>query len=128
MKTNVITQAYQNLLESKEKFSPKNLLENGCLKLNKKNQFVVDKTMLFDGSTKGKNFFTNIMFSEYKGSSIDNFFAVADDLTIYFQVINHKIYGGIYSIEDNCTLTKLDISNITKNVSFPSSNEYIYPL
>lgn len=118
-----IINTIQNLSRARMKFSPRNIITKYKLEQKNNNTFIVDLSQITDKTNKQE--LLNIFLYDYNGTSINNLMENYDKYTIYYEIQDESLIGGIYDINTEKKLSSVVFIH-NNNYEATIDSQYIY--
>lgn len=114
----------KQLSKSRMLFSPRRIISKYELNKISNNTCVVNLSSITDDISSNLHLM-NVLLFDYKGISISDFKTNINKYTIYYEVADGSLTGGIYDINANKKLSKVAFIH-KNNLEATSDSQYIY--
>lgn len=114
----------KQLSKSRMLFSPRSIISKYKLNKISNNTCIVDLSSITDDIPNNFHLM-NVLLFDYRGIAISDFKANVNKYTIYYEVTDGSLIGGIYDIDAKEKLSKVVFIH-TNNLEATDDSQYIY--
>lgn len=122
--SNELINTIKNLSKSRMLYSPRNIITKYKLDKITNNTCIVDLSSITDNTINNIDLM-NVLLFDYKGVGISDFKANINRYTIYYEVTDGSLIGGIYDIDAKEKLSKVVFIQ-NNNLEATQDSQYIY--